>query len=57
MPKGRNNPRNWLPSERFALTNWSRAPHLGQSEGVGLVALDPSAFDRIGRPARVHAYH
>ena len=26
MPKGRNSPRTWLPSERFALTNWSRAP-------------------------------
>lgn len=26
MPKGRRSPRTWLPSERFALTNWSRAP-------------------------------
>jgi hypothetical protein len=26
MPEGRNRPRTWLPSARFALTNWSRAP-------------------------------
>ena len=26
MPKGRNRPRTWLPSARFTLTNWSRAP-------------------------------
>jgi hypothetical protein len=35
----------------------ARPQHLVQSEGVGLVALDPPALDCIGHPAGVHAYH
>jgi hypothetical protein len=65
MPIGRNSSRSWLPSARLALTNWSRFTCSGENppgrsisargKGVGLVALDPPALERLGGAAGVGA--